>query len=168
VEGARRVSTTRDPYRPDMHYSHKPERYARADDPDQLRFVIPLPYDRPPLTLNGRGHWRVRSRESGRIRATVYAALYTLNAPKGVAHATVRLFHVPPDNRVRDADNMVPTLKACIDGLTRPRKGGKPDVAYGLVHDDNPTYVTWHPPVILPGESDPRALRLYLEVEVAT
>ena len=50
----------------------------------------------------------------------------------------VTLHYRPRDNRRRDADNLVPTLKALCDGL----------VDAGLVPDDTPNYMHKHKPEV--------------------
>jgi crossover junction endodeoxyribonuclease RusA len=151
---------------PQLLLFHKPSRHPVGD---LEAYTIPLPYDRPPLTLNDRAYWRQRQQVSKVLRETVVAALHHLRVPTGATHAEVRLFYAPPEARVRDADNLIPTLKPCLDALTARPEHVRRRVAYGLVPDDTPAYVTWHPPVILdrgarPDTRKPLPLTLWLEV----
>lgn len=65
----------------------------------------------------------------------------------------VTLHYRPRDNRRRDADNLVPTLKALCDGL----------VDAGLVPDDTPNYMHKHMPVIHPAERGKQGI-MWLEI----
>lgn len=117
--------------------------------------IVTLPYTKPPLSLNGRLHWRAEVRIKAEVRAI--AAMLTRrhvlpHVPAGTDHVTVVLHYVPRDKRTRDTDNLVLTLKPCKDGL----------VDAGLVPDDNPTYMTAPMPVIDP--PDRANPRLYLDI----
>ncbi len=117
-----------------------------------------LPYDRPPLTANQRfGHWAAKARITADVRRTTMLLARAAKLPRGVEHVTIRLYYVPRDRRRRDADNLVPTLKAACDGL----------VDAGLVHDDTPDQMTKHMPTIDPPTREapgPRGGRLYLTI----
>ena len=112
--------------------------------------TIRLPYTKPPLNLNDRMHWRKKAAVVKAVRAYVGGmAIYM----KPFQTVRVELHYVPRDKRRRDADNLVATLKPCLDGL----------VDAGVIRDDSPEYVTWtvH---IDPPSPDPH---LYLLVEAA-
>ena len=113
---------------------------------------IRLPYTKPPLSLNDRKHWRVKSKVTAEIRAHV--AHHAQYIPACSA-SEVWLVYVPRDARRRDADNLVPILKACCDGLVDAR----------VVPDDTPELMRKHMPVIdAPNRADPH---LYLVVREA-
>ena len=119
-------------------------------------WVLALPYDRPPLSLNDRGQTpgarAARSAVAARIKAdTAHIARAARIGEQTAIH--VRL-HYQPKNRIRrDADNLVATLKPAIDGL----------VVAGIVPDDSPEYVDWSAPRIHePNEQ--REPRLWLVV----
>ena len=86
--------------------------------------VIPLPWVRPPLTGNDRGHTRYSPfvRVKGEAAAAIRAAKV-----EPVERAEITLHWLIPDRRVRDADNLFPTLKACQDAL----------VTAGILHRDH-------------------------------
>lgn len=70
-----------------------------------------------------RMHWAVRSKRSKQLRKAAadyvqYAGLGTLT---GRQHCTVTV-HWPPLKRIRDAGNIHPTVKACIDGMVADGK----------------------------------------------
>lgn len=109
--------------------------------------TIRLPYTKPPLSLNDRMHWRKRAQIVKALRSYVGGmAIYM--APYRPRH--VELHYVPRDKRRRDADNLVATLKPCLDGL----------VDAGVIEDDTPEFVTWSVHID-PPSTDPH---LYLEV----
>ena len=110
--------------------------------------TIRLPYAKPPLNLNDRMHWRQK--------AQVVKALRTYVAGMGIfmspyQRIRVELHYAPRDGRRRDADNLVATLKPCLDGL----------VDAGVIKDDTPEHVTWSVHIDAPTK-DPH---LYLLIE---
>jgi len=118
-----------------------------------MTWTIRLPYATPPLSLNGRMHWAQKAEITRKLRGYVTAtAGARLHVPR-CQRINVTLVYVPRDGRRRDRDNLVATLKPCIDGL----------VDAGIVPDDSPEYVTWGPPEIAkPNAKDPH---LYLTIE---
>ncbi|MFJ8815450.1 RusA family crossover junction endodeoxyribonuclease [Amycolatopsis thermoflava] len=133
-----------------------------------LRFKIEVPMMRrraggppePPLSENDRWHHMQRAQRTQVIRLGVRDAARKAGIPTG-SHLTVTLHYAPGDNRRRDADNLVPTLKAACDALARGRN--RRWIGLELVPDDTPQHMTKHMPVIHPGRG-PR--RLWLEIEV--
>lgn len=92
----------------------------------------------------------------GRVRTTTARLAKAASVPTGLAHATVTLCYRPKTNRKRDADNLVPVLKACCDGL----------VDHGLTADDTPDLMTKAMPVIHDAvKGQPPALWLEIEWE---
>lgn len=78
--------------------------------------VIPLPWTKPPLSLNDRGHWRPRAARIAKVREEVgYIVRAAKVRPR--EQATVTLCWRVPDRRRRDLDNMFATLKPTIDAL---------------------------------------------------
>ena len=120
------------------------------------RHELRLPWTTPPLSANDRRHWRAQAARVAEVRAFVREAVAWANTdkwPSGGDHVVVTLTYYPRDRRRRDADNLVPTLKACCDGL----------VDAGVAADDTPDLMTKHMPVIAEPDGDPR---LVLTVEV--
>jgi crossover junction endodeoxyribonuclease RusA len=114
----------------------------------------------PPLSANDRWHYTQRAQRTTVIRLGVRDAARKAGIPAS-RHLTVTLHYAPGDNRRRDEDNLVPTLKAACDALARgPRRTW---IGLELVPDDTPQYMTKRMPVIHPG---PGERRLWLEVEV--
>lgn len=104
------------------------------------RLVIVLPWGTPPLNANQRMHWRQKAAVVASVRRDTALLVRSANVPRGLAHVDVSLHYAPRDARRRDADNLVPTLKACCDGI----------VDAHIVADDTPAEMTKHMPVIHP------------------
>lgn len=107
---------------------------------------------KPPLSLNDRSHWRVKAKTTKRVREWVAQSAWYSVPP--CAAAVVELHYVPRDARRRDRDNLVATLKPCMDGL----------VDAGVIPDDTPEYLTWTVHIDPPNRADPH---LYLLVREA-
>lgn len=114
----------------------------------------------PPLNANARLHPMVRSKRTRLIREAVFVAAKAAAIPKA-RHLTVTLHYQPGDNRRRDADNLVPTLKAACDALARGKR--RDWVGLELVPDDTPQHMTKNMPIIHPGKGE---RRLWLEVQI--
>lgn len=97
--------------------------------------TFPLGYESPPLTENQRMHHMARARTVKEVRAL---GRLLGSQMRGCGHVEVLLEWWVPDNRKRDEDNIVPTLKALCDGL----------VDAGVVPDDTPEYMTKRMPRI--------------------
>ena len=78
------------------------------------------------LTSNQRLHWGERARRTRALRWRATLAYRQAGKPRlEVAHCVATLTY--RDQRRRDDHNIMPTLKACVDGV----------VAAGLLPDDN-------------------------------
>ena len=98
-------------------------------------WLITFPYERPPLTANQRMHWGQKMTLTRKVRKV--AAAETAHIP-ALTKCRVQLVWLVTDNRRRDVDNVVPTLKAMCDGI----------VDAGIVPDDTPEYMEKLMPVI--------------------
>lgn len=96
---------------------------------DPFRAVMHLDWARPPVNANQRGAWQVHSRAIANVRQT--ATLLSRDIPAFDA-IRVSLRWVVATKHRRDADNIVPTLKALCDGL----------VDADVVPDDTPQFMT--------------------------
>lgn len=114
-----------------------------------MTWVLRLPYTKPPLSMNERTHWRNKAKKVALLRAQVSELAAGIGP---LDHAIVGLHYVPRDVRRRDADNLMPVLKAAADGL----------VDAGVVLDDTPELMTKQMPVIEP--ADRRDPHLFLTV----
>lgn len=132
------------------------------------RAILPLPYVRPPLSLNdsvaSKGAALARARVKREVRQAVCQLAEHAHLPRDVDHVTVQLHYRPTQRRSRDTDNLVATLKPACDGLA----AGKPDrvarsgrklraqPGYGMVPDDTPQWMSKPEPII----HDPQPGRL--------
>ncbi|WIC40286.1 RusA-like resolvase [Gordonia phage Holliday] len=116
---------------------------------------LPLPWTKPPLSMNDRGHWRKKAAETASVRGDCKTLARHANLPRNCAHVVVSLHYRPRDNRHRDPINLAATQKALVDGLRD----------YGLVADDDPRYVTDLMPTIHPAEKGEQG-RLWLELHI--
>ncbi len=91
-------------------------------------WTLALPYERPPLSLNSRMHYRKEAQWKRQIKDDVQWLARLHRLPKNdLRRVLIQLVWTPSVKRPRDTDNPTATLKPAIDGL----------VAYGLVPDDN-------------------------------
>lgn len=118
--------------------------------------IIPLPWPKPPLSLNDRpSHPKARAREVREVReaaAAACAALIAKGALDVLEPVTVTLVWFAPDHRKRDADNPVATLKPLCDGLADA----------GLVPDDTPEWMDKRPVQIIYRKGEP-GVELHIE-----
>jgi len=96
-------------------------------------WTLDLPYAAPPLSLNGRHHWTYITRTTSQLKQDTHRLALHAKLPRGLERVEVVLHWQPRTKRKRDTDNPTPTLKACIDGLTR---------LYKLVPDDDSDHVS--------------------------
>ena len=116
--------------------------------------TLSLPWTRPPLSMNGsRGVTRAaafaRARTVRETRAVAMQLAAAARLPRGLDHVTVQLHYRPRDNRRRDTDNLIATLKPLADGLAA---GTAKHPGYGLVPDDIPRHMAKPEPIIHPAE----------------
>lgn len=91
-------------------------------------WTLTLPYDKPPLSLNSRMHFRKEAQWKRQIKDDVGWLARAAKLPRNeLRRVLIQLVWTPSMKRDRDTDNPTATLKPAIDGLVR----------YGLVPDDN-------------------------------
>jgi crossover junction endodeoxyribonuclease RusA len=117
--------------------------------------TLPLPYDKPPLSMNQRMHWAEKARVTANVREAAFYLALSHKMPKNVAHASIQLHYAPKVHRRADPVNLTPTSKALVDGL----------IDYGLCPDDDPRYVTDLMPLIHHQSTTGKG-QLWLEIEV--
>lgn len=103
---------------------------------------IDLSFTRPPLSMNQRMHWAQKAQITRDIRQEVAMKARPLRDHFKGEPIEVSLHWLPRDNRRRDEDNYVATLKPACDGL----------VDAGLVDDDTPALMGKLMPIIHPHE----------------
>lgn len=104
--------------------------------------TIKLPWTAPPLSMNQGGQTpgarMAKAKKIKAIRQAVASLAATAHIDINNRFSRVQLHYVPRDNRRRDTDNLVSTLKPICDGL----------VEYGLVPDDTPQFMAKPEPII--------------------
>ena len=127
---------------------------------------IALPWTKPPLSLNDGGATRQamfsKAKTIQEVRATIVRILERLELPKGAEYTTVQLHYLPADNRRRDTDNCVATLKPICDAIAA---GTTKHPGYGVVEDDTPVFMGKPEPIIYhrPPKTSPR---LWLTLQI--
>lgn len=101
-------------------------------------WTLPLAFTKP-LSLNDRMHWQTKRKITRAWRDHVRDLAVREHIPC-VERFTVELNYVPRDNRRRDVDNVMPALKASVDGL----------IDAHVCADDDSTRYTLTSPVIHP------------------
>lgn len=115
---------------------------------------LSLPFTRPPLTLNMRhSHWSAERRISRQIRQTACVLARAQRIPP-CARIAVELHYQQRARRRIDGDNLMATVKPCVDGLRDA----------GVVVDDDSTRVVHHSPVVHEPEPGQRHGLLWLVV----
>jgi len=120
-------------------------------DAEPFATVIRFDYTSPPLTANQRMHWRKKAEITKTVRAVT--ALKAARIP-ALGKCRVTLTWVVTTKRRRDADNIVPTLKAMCDGL----------VDAGIVADDTPDLMEKVMPVIVYEKGGTARMELRVEM----
>lgn len=114
---------------------------------------IDLPWTTPPLSANQRMHWAQRANVTRDVRQVT--RLLARNTPHA-DRLVVTLHYRPRDIRRRDAHNLWPTVKACVDGL----------VDAGVVDDDDTAHCSTPEPIIHPPDGSKAAMWLQLDYPV--
>lgn len=96
-----------------------------------MLWELDMPWVRPPLNLNDRMHWAAKARLTAEIRRDAGLIMRSAKIPP-LSYATVGLDWIVPDQRRRDTDNPVLTLKPCADAM----------VDVGILVDDTPEFVS--------------------------
>jgi hypothetical protein len=107
---------------------------------------IPLPYRDPPLTLNTvtRMHWAKAAPAVRNLQHTGFFLAKHHDVPV-MSCLTVELIYWPGNNQVHDADNLVVTLKALMDGIRKA----------GVVPDDRGRHVRSAICTVIERDDDP-------------
>lgn len=100
------------------------------DGPWRATVLAPLEW----ITANkGSEHWAVRARKVKAWRAAGLAAAHQADLPQGLDRVHLAIVaNMPRRSRLRDVENLRPTVKAAIDGLVGD---------YGLAADDSDKHV---------------------------
>ena len=113
--------------------------------------IVELPWPKPPLTGNDRGHTRFRSPLVKQTLGEARMAVRRANLTPVVGAIVVLHWQIPTRGR-RDSDNLGPTLKECLDAL----------VLEGVLPDDSWVHVPHSGNTIHPPNGEPA--RMWLEL----
>ena len=116
-------------------------------------YVVPLPWKKPPMSLNDRGGWRVKYEANKEVIDAAWFAIRAARLPR-VVGAVVTLHWRAPDRRRQDTDNMAATLKPCMDAL----------VDEGFIPDDSWVCVPRSGQVIHPPDPEANGPEMWLEL----
>ena len=79
--------------------------------------IVTLPWPNRILSPNARAHWSGIARAKRKARVDAY---YLAKAERPAIASTAPLVSIdflPPDNRRRDLDNLIASMKAALDGI---------------------------------------------------
>lgn len=81
--------------------------------------TVKLPWPPKELSPNSTLHWSKKAKKKKEYRTACWALSLEakLSAPPGEGKIPVEIIFYPPDKRHRDADNMVASIKAGLDGV---------------------------------------------------
>lgn len=96
------------------------------------QWVLTIPMPAAWMSLNDRPHWARRAKLTRLWRSAAHVYARQARLPKGLAAAHVQVSVVKATARAYDVHNLMPTVKAAIDGL----------IDYGLLADDSNEYLT--------------------------
>lgn len=114
---------------------------------------LTLPYTRPPLSLNDREHWGAKARTVKQVRHAVKLLARAKGLPR-CERIAVELHYQQKVARAIDGDNLMATVKPCVDGLCDA----------GVLIDDDSSRVVHHSPVIHAPEAGQRHGLVWLVV----
>ena len=103
-----------------------PSEFAGAGGAPVTSWTITIPADLDWLNLNQRSHWAAKAKLTKAWRQAARMVAIFANLPKGLERVHIVAHITKPTARQYDVHNLMPTLKACVDGL----------VDYGLIPDD--------------------------------
>ena len=116
--------------------------------------TVTLGWPSPNLSPNARPHWAALARAKKAARREGYIGSYEIGKIVGAKAVRIQVTFIPPNAIRRDADNMLASIKAHLDGIAD---------AIGI--DDSRW--TWAAPVIAKPEKPGRVVVTITPVEVA-
>lgn len=90
-------------------------------------WTVTVASELPMLNLNQRMHWAKKAQLTKHWRALASTNAMAANLPTNLGRVHIVAHVIKPTNRQYDVHNLMPTLKACVDGLVTD---------YGLLPDD--------------------------------
>jgi hypothetical protein len=114
---------------------------------EEVGWIFHLPYEKNPIPANkasGRSHWAHTARAVAGVRETAFLLARANLTPQ--PRIKVRLDWEVTTRRTRDEDNLVPCMKALVDGIR----------SAGIIPDDDRRYCTRLMPEIHFAPPDPK------------
>lgn len=122
-----------------------------ADGPHRLaQFTVNAPADW--INLNQRLHWAKKAQLTKAWRLAAHDAAECAMLPQNLTKVHVTAYITKPTRRAFDVHNLIPTMKAVIDGL----------VDYGVVADDSTKYLTG-PDMRVSDDTGPASITIILK-----
>ena len=90
-------------------------------------WTVTVSSELPMLNLNQRMHWAKKAQLTKHWRRLAYVNAMAAELPTNLGRVHIVAHVTKPTNRQYDVHNLMPTLKACVDGLVTD---------YGLLPDD--------------------------------
>lgn len=105
---------------------------TRASAKKAGTWTITVPAPAQFINLNQRLHWAQKAKLTRTWRSMTDLKARLAKLPKGLTRVHIVAHVTKPTNRQYDVHNLMPTLKACVDGL----------VDYGLIPNDTNAHLT--------------------------
>ena len=117
------------------------------------KWTLTVPADMGFLNLNQRMHWAPKAELTRKWRRTTLMCAQVAKLPTNLDRVHITAHIIKPTNRSYDVHNLLPTLKAAIDGL----------VDYGLIPDDTNEHLVG-PDLRQGGKGDPAIIITITEI----
>jgi len=117
-------------------------------------WTVTVASELPMLNLNQRMHWAKKAQLTKHWRRLAMVNAMAADLPRNLNRVHIVAHVTKPTNRQYDAHNLLPTLKAAIDGL----------VDYGLIPDDTNRHLIG-PDLRQGGKGDPAIVLTITELE---
>jgi Holliday junction resolvase RusA-like endonuclease len=81
--------------------------------------TVALPYPASILNPNRKSHWKPKAEAKAKAKSDAYFLAMAAGAKSFSAkRVSIGLTIIPPDNRTRDTDNIIASLKSAFDGVS--------------------------------------------------
>ena len=101
------------------------------------QYLIKLPWPPAILSPNARGHWAAKAKAAKKYRGDAcYLAQAMGCRALDASGLSVAIYFHPPDNRRRDTDNMLSSVKSGLDGIADATGVDDSRWSYGMSRGD--------------------------------
>lgn len=80
-------------------------------------YTVELPWPTQGATLNSRKHWAAKAKIQKAIKEETMALCNHLPQQQNAQKIAITIIFYPPDNRRRDADNLLAAMKPALDAI---------------------------------------------------